>query len=156
MFRHSISPSIHRYCRTLIIFMILTRTLGGFLHLRVDAPRNPNIVIVLFFSEGWPCWTFVLQSRGWTFITLFFPTSLCTKRGTTLFPSSNVQKCRITLSPHWLNTVTIDSTIFVSGSDSWITSILSILPLVLFYRIPLAPRRCKSPISSLSTCFYLH
>lgn len=89
-------------------------------------------------------------------ILIFFPTSLWVKRDKTLFPSSDDQLCTLPFSPLWLNKDTNDSLVFVSGSDSWINSINSILPRVLFCRGTLVPRRYKYPLLSQYLWCYLH
>ena len=135
--------------------MIMKRTLGGGFTLKGWRSTQPEHGHCVIFSEGWPCWAFVLQSRGWNIHSLFFPTSRWVTRGITLFPSSKVQQCILPFSKVWLIKVTLNSTVFVSGSDLWINSILAILPRVLFCRSILAPRRFKSLVS-ISTCSYLH
>ena len=58
---------------------------GVFFTLKGWRSTQPEHGYCVIFSEGWPCWAFVLQSRGWNIQSLFFPTSRWVTRGITLF-----------------------------------------------------------------------
>ena len=46
---------------------------------RMDSFSERGKTVVV--SQGWPCWEFVLESRGWTILSLWFDDTKWVKRG---------------------------------------------------------------------------